>query len=388
MNRQKLTYTIIGVLVFSTLFAFVFIKKNNLGPYYESSFLQDKSNVQKRMDDNNRLTYDRKNSITSAVQMVSPAVVGINVSGVQRYSNPYYRFMFGDQVVQELGSGVIISPDGFILTNDHVANRETTSNPDITVTLTDGTRLKANKIGADKFSDICLLKINAGKPLPYVSFGNSDDILIGEWAIALGNPFGLFDINDKPTVTVGVISATDMNMKMIDGRAYVDMLQTDAAINPGNSGGPLVNINGELIGLNSMIRGSDEGIQASIGLGFAIPVNKIKRIINELKEKGEIDRNYVTGLHYQEITDDIVRLYKLSTIKGVIVAGTELNSPAAKAGLQKLDIIVQVGKYKTLDVSAFQAVFFEFRTDEVIPVKIIRGKEILIKNMKLERVAI
>lgn len=386
MNRQKLTYTIIGVLVFSTLFAFVFIKKDNSGLFYESSFLQDKNNVQKRSDDNDKLMFDRKNAITNAVQAVSPAVVGINVVGVQRFSDPWSRYMFGDRVVQELGSGVIISPDGFILTNDHVANRETTNNPDITVTLTDGSQHKANKIGADKFSDICLLKINAGKSLPYVKFGDSDDILIGEWAIALGNPFGLFDINDKPTVTVGIISATNMNMKMIDGRSYVDMIQTDAAINPGNSGGPLVNINGELIGLNSMIRGSDEGIQASIGLGFAIPVNKIKRIINELKEKGEIDRNWYTGLHYEPITDDIIRIYKLPKVKGVVVDGTEQNSPADKAGLQRLDIIVQVGKYKTMDVSSFQAVFYEYRTDEVIPIKIIRGKDTLVKNMKLEKI--
>lgn len=385
MNRQKLTYTIIGVLIFSTLFAFVFIKRDK-GLYYESSFLHNKSNVQQRSDENDKITYERKNAVTNAAKIVSPAVVGINVIGVQRFSDPWSRFMFGDQVVQELGSGVIISPDGFILTNDHVANRETTNNPDITVTLTDGTQYKASKIGADKYSDICLLKISAGKTLPYVKFGDSDDILIGEWAIALGNPFGLFDINDKPTVTVGVISATEMNMKMIDGRSYVDMIQTDAAINPGNSGGPLVNINGELIGLNSVIRGSDEGIQASIGLGFAIPVNKIKRIIDELKEKGEIDRNYVTGLHYQEINENIARIYKLPTTKGIVVAGVETNSSSAKAGLQKLDIIIQVGKYKTMDKSAFEAVFYEFRSNDIVPLKIMRGKDILVKNMKLERI--
>ncbi len=385
MNNQKLILNIAGILLFSALFAFIFSQGSSSGLFYESSLAGNRRDIIKREDDNNKITNDRRNSITNAVQAVSPAVVGINVSGVQRFSNPYYRYMFGDQVVQELGSGVIISPDGFILTNDHVANKETTSNPDITVTLTDGSQHKANIIGSDKFSDISLLKINAGKPLPYVKFGDSDNILIGEWVIAMGNPFGLFDINDKPTVTVGVVSATGMNMGRIDERSYVDMIQTDAAINPGNSGGPLINIDGELIGINSLIRGSNDGLQANIGLGFAIPVNKIKRIINELKEKGEIDRNFVTGLYYQQITDQIMKNYNLPTSRGVVISGVEANSPAAKAGLQRLDVIIQVGKYKTLNVNTFDAVFFEFRTGDVVPIKILRGKETLIKNLKLER---
>ncbi len=362
MNRKKLLMLVSGIMFFSSMFA------------------QDRGAA------NDKLSADRRNAVTKAVEKVSPAVVGINVSGVQRFNNPYYRYFFGDQVVQELGSGVIISPDGFILTNDHVANKETTTQAEITVTLTDGTHHKANIIGADKFSDICLLKINAGKPLPYVELGTSADLLIGEWVVALGNPFGLFDINDKPTVTVGVISSTGMNMGRIDGRAYVDMIQTDAAINPGNSGGPLVNINGELIGLNSLIRGSNEGVQANIGLGFAIPVDKIKKIITELKEKGEIDRNYYTGIYYQNITDDVMRYYKLPTTKGAIITDVEKNSPAAKAGLQRFDIIVQVGKYKTSNVEYCNAVFLEYRTGDIVPIKILRGKETLTKNMKLERI--
>lgn len=361
MTRQKLMIVVIGLLVFSNLIA------------------------QNRQTDNDKLAKDRRNSITNAVQLVNPAVVGINVSGVQRYNNPYYRYYFGDQVVQELGSGVIISADGFILTNDHVANRETTNQADITVTLTDGTHHKANIVGADKFSDICLLKINAGKPLPYVKFGDSDDILTGEWVIALGNPFGLFDINDKPTVTVGVVSSTGMNMGRIDDRAYVDMIQTDAAINPGNSGGPLVNINGELIGLNSLIRGSNEGVQANIGLGFAIPVNKIKRIISELKEKGEIDRNYYTGIGAQDITQDIMKTYKLPSAKGVVIYEVEQNSPASKAGLQRLDVIVQVGNNKISNMNYFVALLWEYRTGDTVPLKVLRGKETIIKNLKLER---
>jgi len=361
MNKQRLTIFASVLLIFSTLAG------------------------QNRQAENDKISYDRKNAITKAVEIVNPAVVGISVQGVQQYNNPWYRYMFGDNIVQELGSGVIISPDGFILTNDHVANKETTSKTDITVTLTDGTHHKATIVGDDKFSDICLLKINAGKPLPYVQFGNSDDISIGEWAIALGNPFGLFDINDKPTVTVGVVSSTGMNMGSIDGRAYVDMIQTDAAINPGNSGGPLVNINGELIGLNSLIRGSNEGIQANIGLGFAIPVNKIKRIISELKDKGEIDRNYVTGLVLYPIDDNLIRRFKLQTNKGVLVYDVEKNSPAEKAGIQRMDIIIGIGKYKTSDASYLTAAIYEYRPGDTLPVKILRGKETITKNLKMEK---
>jgi len=388
MNKQKLAYVLMGILTFSTLFAFIFTGHKDNSLFYESSLLQNRDNVQKRASDNDKITNDRKNGITGAVEMVRSAVVGINVTTTKKVrNNMWYQFWFGNQVTQqELGSGVLISPDGYILTNDHVANTEGAANSEILITLTDGTQHKATKIGSDPYSDISLLKISTDIQLPYVKFGNSDDILIGEWVIALGNPFGLFDVNDKPTVTVGVVSATEMNMGMIDSRCYVDMIQTDAAINPGNSGGPLININGELIGLNSLIRGSNEGVQANIGLGFAIPVNKVKRIINELKEKGEIDRNYFTGLErFENNNEQIMRNYNLATSKGVVLVSVTQNSPADKAGLKYLDVIVQVGKYKTSNNETFQAAFFEFRTGDTVPIKILRGKETLTKNMKLER---
>jgi len=378
MNKQKIAYTI-GTLLFTTLFVYAMMNQKDTGNFLESSVLRDKSEL--RRIENDQITYARKNSITEAAKMVSPAVVGIHVNAIRQYSNPWYRMFYGDQVVQSLGSGVIISADGYILTNDHVAEGN-----EITVTLTDGTEHKANKIGSDPNADICLLKINAGKDLPYIKFGDSDDIVIGEWVIALGNPFGLFDINDKPTVTVGVISSIDMNMGLIDNRGYVDMIQTDAAINPGNSGGPLININGELIGLNTLIRGSDEGSQTNIGLGFAIPVNKIKKTISELKEKGEIDRHYWTGITCQQNDENFAKRFKLTVATGVVVTKVEDNSPSAKAGLKQLDVIIQVGKYKTSNTSSFGAVFYEFRTGDSVPLKIIRGDQTLTKEMKLERV--
>ncbi|KAF0211962.1 MAG: hypothetical protein FD178_3304, partial [Ignavibacteria bacterium] len=197
---------------------------------------------------NDEIYSTRQTIITKTVKEVSPAVVGINVTEIREYRDarsfdPIWRFWFGDQLdrvyqqqIKGLGSGAIISDDGYILTNDHVAGNAVTA----TVTLTDGRKYDAKIVGSDPTSDICLLKIEA-KNLPYIKFGNSDDLMIGEWTIAFGNPFGLFDINDKPTVTVGVISNTNMTLSPSSNRYYVNMLQTDAAINPGNSGGPLVN---------------------------------------------------------------------------------------------------------------------------------------------------
>ena len=243
------------------------------------AFLQD---TDKTIDD---IAGSRKNIITETVKKVSPAVVGINVIEIQQYrdplgsffDDPFFRQFFGDRrsrsrEVKELGSGYIISPDGYIVTNDHVAGNASR----ITITLTDGISYDAKLIGSDPVSDIALLKID-GENFPYVEPGNSDEIIIGEWAIALGNPFGLFEVNDKPTVTVGVISATGMNLEPINDRYYLNMIQTDAAINGGNSGGPLVNSLGEVIGMNTLI--FTAGSQGSIGLGFAIPINKVKSII-------------------------------------------------------------------------------------------------------------
>ncbi|MCK5457097.1 MAG: trypsin-like peptidase domain-containing protein, partial [Melioribacteraceae bacterium] len=232
------------------------------------------------------ITNSRNTIITKTVKNVSPAVVGITVKEVKQFAyqnpfgdDPFFRRFFGDRAfnkeVSGLGSGAIISPDGYILTNDHVAG----SADQITVTLSNGKHYTAKRVGTDITTDICLLKIDA-KNLPYIPFGNSDDILIGEWVIALGNPFGLFDISDKPTVTVGVVSATNMNLTPVENRYYLDMIQTDASINRGNSGGPLVNSIGELIGMNTVIF-TAVGSSGNVGVGFAIPANKLQKIIKE-----------------------------------------------------------------------------------------------------------
>ncbi|HLT24827.1 MAG TPA: trypsin-like peptidase domain-containing protein, partial [Ignavibacteria bacterium] len=258
------------------------------------------NSIQSRQENNQNINDDRQNAITRVVGKVSNAIVGINVEEVQQVQNPFFddpffRQFFGEstpreQVVRGLGSGFIISEDGYILTNDHVAGNATK----ISVTLTSGETVDARLIGKDPVSDVALLKIEK-TGLSYLRFANSDNVLIGEWAIALGNPFGLFEINSKPTVTVGVVSATNMKVFSQQNRVYSNMIQTDASINSGNSGGPLLDANGDVIGMNTIIYTGGGYGQGSIGVGFAISINRVKEIMDELRENGSIDRNFNVG---------------------------------------------------------------------------------------------
>jgi serine protease Do len=393
MIRHKNLITI-GIIV-TVLIAAIYIS-SELNIINVSGVNDDNKNVvfaqfQDQKDKNNdEITNSRRNIITETVKKVSPSIVGINVIEIREYKDPFFSFFddpffqrfFGNrgtynQEVKGLGSGYIISSDGYIVTNDHVAGNATK----ITVTLTDGRQFDAKIIGSDNASDICLLKIN-GDDLPFVTLGNSDDIIIGEWVIALGNPFGLFELNDKPTVTVGVVSATGMNLDAINNRYYLNMIQTDASINGGNSGGPLVNSLGEVIGMNTLIftSGNNSG---SIGLGFAIPVNKVKRIIAELKEKGSIDRNFEIGMRIQTIDEGIAKYYHLNSAKGVIVTKIYPNTPAERGGIEVGDIIVDVEGFKINNENTMFSVFHEFRAGQTITVKIIREEKELTKQMKL-----
>jgi len=254
---------------------------------------------------------------------------------------------------------------------------------EITVTMTNGNHYNAKIVGSDPTTDICLLKID-GTNLPYVYLGNSDDIMIGEWVVALGNPFGLFEVNNKPTVTVGVVSSTGMNLNQINDRYYINMIQTDAAINGGNSGGPLVNSIGEVIGMNTLIftAGGNEG---SIGLGFAISINKVKKIVDELKKKGRINRDFEVGLRIQNIDEGIARAYQLTVAKGVIVTQIISGTPASKSGIKPGDIITEVEGFPINSEETLVGVFQEFRTGQTISIKIFRDGDILTKKMTLEK---
>jgi serine protease Do len=347
---------------------------------FDQTFSSAGQTQEKNAQESDQLAFSRQNAITRAVAKLSPAVVGINVIAVQqvRYRDPFSQFFddpffkpfFGDRVynqeVKELGSGFIISPDGYIVTNDHVAGNGT----DITITITGGKQLKAKVVGTDPATDICLLKVE-GKDLPYVTLGNSDDVAIGEWAIALGNPFGLFEINDKPTVTVGVISSTGMKLGQLQNRYYRDMIETDAAINGGNSGGPLVNSSGEVIGMNTLIFTGGQS-NTYIGYGFAIPINKIKKVVIDLKKKGKIAHDITAGFDVQPVDARIAQYFGMKQQQGVIVSDIHSGGPAEAAGLKVGDIVLEVNGEKVNSDGDILSVMIELSPGDILKFKIYR----------------
>ena len=358
---------------------------------FDQTFSSTGQAQEKNTQESDQLAVSRQNAITHAVAKLSPAVVGINVIAVQQiryrdpfsqyFDDPFFKPFFGDRVynqeVKELGSGFIISPDGYIVTNDHVAGNGT----DITITITGGKQMKAKVVGTDPATDICLLKVD-GKDLPYVTLGNSDDVVIGEWAIALGNPFGLFEINDKPTVTVGVISSTGMKLGQLQNRYYRDMIETDAAINGGNSGGPLVNSSGEVIGMNTLIF---TGGQSStyIGYGFAIPINKIKKVVIDLKKKGKVAHDITAGFDVQPVDARIAQYFGLKQQQGVIVSDINSGGPAEAAGLKVGDIVLEVNGEKVNSDSDILSVMTELSPGDILKFKIYREHKTIDINLKL-----
>ena len=321
----------------------------------------------------------RQNAITVAIEKVSPAVASINVTQVQRYAispfqrDPWFEYFFPPEIrqreVKGSGSGIVISPDGYVLTNDHVVENASK----IIVTLKGGKQYDADIVGVDELTDLALLKLD-GKNFPYVKMGNSDNLIIGEWVIALGNPFGLFDVNQQPTATIGIISGKDLDFGLQNGKVFQSMIQTDAAINPGNSGGPLVNSRGELIGINTFIYTGDSSRQGSIGIGFAIPINRARRIAEELKSKGRIVRDFTTGLTVQSLDRRTARYLDIPIIEGVIITSIMKDSPAGKARLELRDVIITVENEKVSSLDDILEIIDinDFRPGDKLKLKIWR----------------
>ncbi len=343
---------------------------------------------------NDQIENSRQTVITEAVRIVSPAVVGINVLQIQQYrsrdwlfDDPFFRHFFPEtqeQVVKALGSGFIISSDGYIVTNDHVVNQAA----EIVVTLPNGKKFEARAVAADYISDIALLKIDSSEPLQFVTLGNSDDLIIGEWAIAFGNPFGLFDMG-QPSVSQGIISATDRDFgRQNDSRVYKDMIQTDAAINSGNSGGPLINCLGEVIGINTFIFSGSERTGTSIGLGFAIPINRARKIIRELREYGKVNRRFRTGLEMEDLTYSLARYLGLRSTDGVIVSSVESKSPASRAGFKIGDVIVEINDQIIRNKEDIWAVIdnSDAKGGDVLDLKVIRKNKYLKLSLRLEEI--
>ena len=329
----------------------------------------------------------RKTAITRAIEKVGPAVACINVQqNVSAYttSDPFFRYFFPPEIypMKSSGSGVVISPDGYVLTNTHVVENASR----ISVTLSGGDEYDAEVIGVDKTSDLALLLLN-GNNFPFAEMGDSDDLIIGEWVIALGNPFELFSVSNQPTASVGIISANhmDFGMQKESGRVLQNMIQTDAAINPGNSGGPLVNSEGKVIGINTFIFTGSNYNRGSIGIGFAIPINTAKRIAKELKTSGSIDRSFTTGLVVQPLTRSMIRHLKIPFRDGVIVVHVDKNSSAHKAGIAIGDIIVTAAGNKVNSPSDIRDIIAEkdLRLGDRIKFKIFRENAYLNIRLKL-----
>ncbi len=273
-----------------------------------------------------------------------------------------------------LGSGVIISPDGYIVTNNHVI----AGFDKIVVRLADDTEFKGKDVrvvGRDPKTDLAVIKVEGKKSLPSLKLANPEQIKVGDWAIAVGNPFGL-----SGTVTVGVVSAKGRSgLPLPEGPTYQDFIQTDASINPGNSGGALVNIKGELMGINSAIRSP---VGASVGIGFAVPVNIVKSVTDQLIRTGKVVRGYM-GIRPQPVTDAIRRAMNLPDTKGVLVADVVEGAPADKAGLKAGDVIVAVNGQKTEGVEQFRQQIADFAPGTRISVSLVRDGKRLTREVRL-----
>ena len=289
----------------------------------------------------------RRSPVVDVVQKVAPAVVFIGTEQVvdrRMRGTPLEEFFFGDgrrpqqQTVQSLGSGVIIDPSGTIVTNDHVIRGASA----VHVVLADGRQIDAEVVGADAQNDLAVLRVQSKTPLPAAKLGTSSDLMIGETVVAIGSPFGL-----TRTVTSGVLSAMGRSFKAND-QLYIDFLQTDAAINPGNSGGPLLNLDGEVIGINTAIFSGAQGI------GFAIPVDKVRRIVQELKSFGKVRPAWV-GMNAMDLTPPVARQLGWERSDGVVVESVDQGSPAAKAGVKTGDVVADVGGSPVQDADEFQA---------------------------------
>ncbi len=292
-------------------------------------------------------------AFSRVVKDVKPAVVHIKVESTvemsheyeQFFNNPFFERFFGPQhrfqdpqqrkrQQQGAGSGFIIDKEGYILTNNHVVERA----DKITVTLSDNSEVEAKLIGADPKSDVALIKIDVDHALPTVNLGDSESLEVGEWVIAIGNPFGL-----SQTVTVGVVSAKGRSRVGIN--EYENFIQTDAAINPGNSGGPLLNIHGQVVGINSALYSRTGGY---MGIGFAIPINMVKSIKEQLQNNGKVTRGYL-GVGIQDVDEGLAESFGLDKSGGVLITDVQEDTPASKAGIKNQDIIVKLGDIELKD---------------------------------------
>lgn len=322
------------------------------------------------------------NSFEFAAEKSLNAVVHVKTASTVNYQmNPLYHFFYGNQAppqeqVRGAGSGVIISDDGYIVTNNHVIHNA----DDIQITLNNKKTYPAEIIGTDPSTDLALLKIDAEK-LPYINFGNSNQLKVGEWVLAVGNPFNL-----TSTVTAGIVSAKgrDINILKSDpfsGNSAIEaFIQTDAAVNPGNSGGALVNINGDLVGINAAIK-SNTGSFA--GYSFAIPANIARKVVEDLKEYGNVQRAFI-GVNIRSIDEELAKEENLSNLNGVYITDITKNGSAESAGIQAGDVIKKINNKSIDDVPELQEQLSQFRPGDNIIVTVERDGDLKEFPVKLK----
>jgi len=305
-------------------------------------------------------TTDIETSITQSVEKVGPAVVTVvgTLPGQLTFFGPT-----GDQTVS--GTGFFITDQGYIVTNNHVVE----GTKEVTIILSDGMEQKASIVGTDIYSDIAVLKTDRNIPA-VAKLGNSDVLQPGESVIAIGSPLGNF----KNTVTVGVVSATGRSIDTGNGYQIEGLIQTDAAINHGNSGGPLVNLAGEVVGINTLVVRNTNSGDVAEGLGFAIPVNTAQEVAQQIIEKGYFARPYM-GINFQPINPDIASRYDLPAQWGVYITKVAENSPASKAGLQEGDIIIKIGDVSLDESNSYVNALFEFKPGDQVALDVVRGNE-------------
>ncbi len=364
-------------LLLATLSIFLFLSgKPNSVNYSATSISQNNTNDTQQIRGNP--SPQRFLSFVDIVKKVKPAVVRV-VSTIEVREgffdffedDDFFRRFFGFPEERRrrttgIGSGFIISSDGYVLTNHHVIDKAIS----VSINTVDGKKYKAKIVGADKKSDVALLKVNENN-LPYLVLGDSSKVEVGEWVIAIGNPMGDI-LRGDVTVSAGIVSAKGRQLGLAD---YEDFIQTDAAINRGNSGGPLVNIRGEVIGMASAILSPTGG---NIGIGFAVPSNMAKFVMEQLKKNGRVIRGFL-GVSVGSVTDEVAEVLKLQNLKGAIVHSVEKGKPADKAGLKQYDVIIEFDGQKIENHSQLRALIGQTSPGKKVNLKVIReGKEITI----------
>lgn len=337
------------------------------------------------------LDTSRRTAIVAAAEKVGPAVVTLSVVQTQvvqtspiPFGDDFFEPFFRDMIPQyryreqipSMGSGFIISSNGYVLTNEHVVRNA----EKITVILPDGRRFEGKVLGSHPQYDLAVVKID-GKDLPTAKLGTSSDLMVGEWALAIGNPFGFLLNDTQPTVTAGVVSATHRDIKSQASSAgiYKNMIQTDAAINPGNSGGPLVNAKGEVVGINTFIFTKSGG---SEGIGFAIPIDAAKKVVDELIRYGKV-RNVWIGVRTWELTPYVAERLGTKDRNGLYVSVIEKGSPADKAGIKVGDIIRKVNGTPIRDVDEAYRALFGANVGDTISLTVERDGKLLTMSLAL-----